>query len=148
MKMTKDRVITDDAKFNFFSMIQKLGHPDIGLNKLLGFNIYEYFLTKKSLMNAETQCLILYLLDFGRKCNLTEAEALYQHLLEYCRKRLSWEADFRSKKVDDQIISMERDWTWKFINVVHNLQNAKTDLNFRLKHLLTELNKVSNVIML
>ena len=140
--MTKDRVITDDAKYNFFSMIKKLGQPDTGLNKLLGVNLYDHFFTKKSSWNIESKSLILYLLDFGRKCGLNEAEALYHHLLEWCRNRPRWEKDFRSKDQDDMVIRMELDWTQKLIRVIDNLQGSKTDLNFRLKYLLTELNEV------
>ena len=86
--MKKGRVVTDEAKYNFIMMIKKLGHPEIGLNKLLGLNVYDHFFTKSPSRNIETRSLILYLLDFGRKCNLNEAEALYQHLMEWCRSLL------------------------------------------------------------
>ena len=140
--MTKQRVVTDDAKFNFIMMIKKLGQPDIGLNKLLGFNIYEHFFTEKCVRNVETRSLILYLLDFGRKCKLNEAEALYHHLLEYCRNRPKWEKNFKDNSEDQMVILMEYDWTSKLVEVLQNLQKSKTDLNFRMKHHLTELNLV------
>ena len=69
-KMTRDKVITEEAKYNFFALIKRLGHPKVGLQKELGLDtsIYDHFLTKHCLKNVETQSLILILLDFG-KCS-------------------------------------------------------------------------------
>ena len=144
-KMSKGSVITEEAKYNFIMMIKKLGHQDVHLNELLGVNLYEHFLTGKPTVNIKTRSLILYLLDFGRSCALNEAEGLYQHLLEYCRMRPKWQRSFRSNKTYDEMANqMELDWTEKLVNVLDNLRNTPTSLQFRLKHVLTELNQESS----
>ena len=144
-KMSKNSVITEEAKYNFIMMIKKLGHPDIHLNELLGVNLYEHFFAGNPTVNNKTRSLILYLLDFGRSCGLNEAEGLYHHLLEYCRIRPKWERSFRSDKTGDEMASqMELDWTEKLVHVLNNLHKTPTDLKFRLKHVLTELNQESS----
>ena len=147
MKMTKGRVITDDAKYNFIKLILSLGHPRTGLQKQLGLDhsIYDHFLTKRCVRNSESQSLILYLLDFGIKCGLDEALLLREALMEYCARRCYWEPDFLSENVEDMVSSMETKWTWKLCGVIDNIQNLKGDLNIRLKILLLDMNKVRNL---
>ena len=142
--MVEDRVITEEAKYNFVALIKILGHPSIKLDKELGLDhgLYDHFLTKRSVRNRDTLCIILYMLDFGVKCNLTEAVNLQKALLEYCTRRVNWDPSFVSDDVDEMISSMEVKWTWKLVEIIHNLQKNFTDINFRLKLLLTELNKV------
>ena len=143
--MTETRVITDDAKFQFLALIKKLGHPSIGLDKELGVSgsIYDHFLTRQETRNRETRSLILYLLDFGVKCNLTEATVLQQEsLLQYCTRQVYWDPEFVSEDIDRMISWIELRWTEKLTGVLHNLQNYKIDINFRLKDLLLDINEV------
>ena len=143
--MTQQRVITEDAKYNFLALIKKLGHPSIKLDKELGLSgsIYDHFLSKNKIRNRETQSLILYILDFGVKCNLTEATVLQQEsLLEYCRNKVTWDPDFLSDDTDAMISYINLSWTKKLTAVIDNLQNYKIDINFRLKDLLLDINEV------
>ena len=142
--MTEARVITDEAKYHFFKLIVELGHPKTGLQGQLGLDhsIYDHFLTERWVVNQETQTLILYLLDFGIKCELDSASLLQEALLEYCTRRLMWEPDFQSDNVEDMIGSMEMKWTKKLTYVIRNVQQLKGDLNFRLKKLFLDVNEV------
>ena len=144
MVMREDRVITDEAKYNFFALLKKLGHPHAGLHKELGLDhsIYDHFLTRRPVRNRGYQALILYLLDFGVKCDLEEAIRLQDHLLEYCSRRILWEETFKFQSIGKMISDMELDWTWKLTKVIHNLRDPKTDINYRLKYLLLEINQV------
>ena len=144
MVMREDRVVTDEAKYNFFALLKKLGHPHAGLHKELGLDhsIYDQFLTRRHVQNRGNQALILYLLDFGVKCDLEEAVRLQDHLLEYCSRRILWEPDFKFKGIEEMTSAMELDWTWKLTKVIHNLRKPKTDVNYRLKFLLLEINQV------
>ena len=78
----------------------------------------------------------------GIKCGLDEAALLQEHFLEYCGRRTKWDPSFAVNPPDEMISSMERMWTWKFLDVIHNLQKSKTDMNYRMKHLLLDLNEV------
>ena len=63
-----------------------------------------------------------------------------------CRYRPKWDKKFRSKNQDEWVKLMELDWTQRFVKVIDNLQTAKTDINFRLKHILTLLNQVFRIV--
>ena len=147
MKMMEGRVITDEAKYNFFCLLQKLGHPKIGLEKELGLDcsIYDMFFTKRYPKTRKHQSLILMLLDFGIKCGLDEAARLQEHFLEYCTRRIGWEQAFAALPPDEMISSMELDWTYKLCEVIRNLQKLPTDMNYRLKHIFVELNQVKHI---
>ena len=144
IQMTEITVITDEAKFNFISLITKVGHPNIGLHEQLGLDtsIYDHFLTDNPVRNKKSQSLMLKLLDFGVKCGLEEAVLLQEHLLEYCTRKVFWDEDFAAQPSDIKISLIEQDFTGKLAKVIDNLQHLKGDLNPRLKHLLLNLNEV------
>ena len=145
--MTKNNVITEDAKFNFISLIKQLGHPSIPLGRQLGLDrsIYDHFLTERNVKNRKSSSIILYLLDFGIKCEMDAASILQENLLEFCTREVGWDPDFMSEDRDQMISVIEKRWTKKLTAVIHNLQHSKTDLNFRLKDLLTGLNEVIKI---
>ena len=144
--MAKGRVITEEAKYNFLALIKTLGHPSVRLDKELGLprSLYDMFLTGRSVRNRYSRSVILYLLDFGMKCNLSEALILQNSLLEYCTRRaMHWEPlTFPSEDSDAMIASMELKFTDKLTMIIHKLHHNTIDINPRLKHLLTNLNEV------
>ena len=66
---------------------------------------------------------MLYLLDFGIKCNLTEALLLQKALLEYCMRRaIYWEpSTFASDDTEAMISSMELKFTEKLAEIINTL---------------------------
>ena len=76
--MSEDWVITEETKYNFLALIKTLGHPSVRLEKELDLDcsLYNFFLTSRSVRNRYSRTVMLYLLDFGVKCNLSQAVLL------------------------------------------------------------------------
>ena len=86
-KGTGERAVTEDLKFNLFSLIIELGDPRYGLDKMFGLGrsgLYDHFFTKKSVRNRESMSLLLVLIDFGVGLDIQEALELQDNLLQFC----------------------------------------------------------------
>ena len=56
-KVTGERSVNDDVKFNLISLIIELGNPRHGLAKMFGLRqngLYDLFCTGKSVVNRQT----------------------------------------------------------------------------------------------
>ena len=148
-KVSLQRVVNDDTRYNLISLLIELGDPKHQLDKLFGFpqnGLYDHFFTGKNLRTQTSMSLLITLIDFGVSLEMPEALELHQNLYKFCGAYGS-ENEVSADDETDWTASLEKSWAYKLVDILHRLGNPKkTAPNFLFRHLLSKLNKVSKIL--